>query len=189
MTGNKREVYYNDVLKMQIMEFVWKRAGKKLNGTLEVNLKEIIKDLKMMGHEYIICIGTDSQRNGRRYKFATVVVVRTRQNLGSGVYVGRGGKMIEADYFVDGLVKGKAGVKERMTLEVAKSIEVAYSLSNLFKDFGIVPQIHADINPDSRWESNKAMNEAVGYILGMGYEFKIKPDSWASSFGADRCAQ
>jgi predicted RNase H-related nuclease YkuK (DUF458 family) len=46
-------------------------------------------------------------------------------------------------------------------------------------------EIHADINPSTKYESNKALTEAVGYILGMGYNFKIKPESWAASTGAD----
>jgi predicted RNase H-related nuclease YkuK (DUF458 family) len=34
-----------------------------------------------------------------------------------------------------------------------------------------------------KWESNKALQQAIGYILGMGYQFKIKPDAYAASSG------
>jgi hypothetical protein len=46
-------------------------------------------------------------------------------------------------------------------------------------------EIHADINPDPKHESNKALQQAVGYILGMGYEFKVKPESYCASHCAD----
>jgi predicted RNase H-related nuclease YkuK (DUF458 family) len=46
-------------------------------------------------------------------------------------------------------------------------------------------EIHADINPNPKHDSNKALQQAVGYILGMGYDFKIKPEA-PSSNCADR---
>jgi predicted RNase H-related nuclease YkuK (DUF458 family) len=50
-------------------------------------------------------------------------------------------------------------------------------------------EIHADINPDPKWESNKALSQAIGYILGMGYEFKVKPSAWAASYCGDKYAK
>ncbi len=47
-------------------------------------------------------------------------------------------------------------------------------------------EVHADINTDPRFKSNTALNEAMGYIKGMGYQFKAKPDAFASSSCADR---
>ena len=97
--------------------------------------------------------------------------------------------VIGAQYFNTKFKKTKDAVKERMMYEVSKSIEVAYEISPLLDEYDIPLEIHADINPDIKWESNRALTEAVGYILGMGYDFKVKPDAWASSNGADRMAQ
>jgi predicted RNase H-related nuclease YkuK (DUF458 family) len=47
-------------------------------------------------------------------------------------------------------------------------------------------EVHADINSDPSFKSNVALKEAMGYILGMGYTFKAKPDAFASSYCADR---
>ncbi len=77
-------------------------------------------------------------------------------------------------------------VNERMVFEVGKSIEIAYELAPLLDLYEIPLEIHADINPDPAHDSNKALQQAVGYILGMGYEFKIKPDAWAASTAADK---
>jgi hypothetical protein len=64
-----------------------------------------------------------------------------------------------------------------MIFEVGKSIEVAYELSPLLESYGFNVEIHADINPNPKHDSNKALQQAVGYILGMGYDFKIKPEA------------
>ena len=77
-------------------------------------------------------------------------------------------------------------VNERMVYEVGKSVEVAYEIAPLMDLYEIPLEIHADINPDPLHDSNKALQSAVGYILGMGYSFKVKPDAWAASSGADK---
>jgi len=73
-----------------------------------------------------------------------------------------------------------------MMKEVSKTIEVACEISPLLDLYDIKLEIHADINPDVKFDSNKALSEAVGYMLGMGYDFKVKPDAWAASKGADK---
>ena len=77
-------------------------------------------------------------------------------------------------------------IKERMILEVAKSVEVAYSMCDLLDQYNVELEVHADINTDPSFQSNKALKEAMGYILGMGFVFKAKPDAFASSYCADK---
>ena len=77
-------------------------------------------------------------------------------------------------------------LKERMILEVSKSVEVAYSLCDLFDKYDVEMEVHADINTDPHFKSNIALREAMGYILGMGFVFKAKPDAFASSTCADK---
>jgi predicted RNase H-related nuclease YkuK (DUF458 family) len=73
-----------------------------------------------------------------------------------------------------------------MILEVAKSVEVAYALCDLLDYFNVALEVHADINTDPHFKSNEALKEAMGYILGMGFVFKAKPDAFASSSCADK---
>lgn len=166
----------------------WRRAGKKIQVPLNEYLEEIIKTEKGPNDIWRISVGTDSQRDGRKYKFATVILISVKEDLGNGVLKGKGGKMIDATYHLPVHGKNKEGVNERMLIEVGKSIEIAFEISPVLETHGIKMEIHADINADPRWESNKALSHAVGYILGMGYEFKIKPDAWAASYGGDRYA-
>lgn len=170
------------------MEWKWERAGKLLKVPLVEYLEEIIKGERALGREVTISIGTDSQRDGKAYKFATVIAIVSRQHMGKGVYVGKGGKMIYADYKLDMFSKNKEGVNERMLAEVSKSIEVAYEIAPLLDYYGIKLEIHADISPNPINESNKALSNAVGYIVGMGYEFKIKPNAFTASYCGDKYA-
>ena len=80
----------------------------------------------------------------------------------------------------------KYSIKERMLVEVAKSIEVAYELCELFTKYDVDMEVHADINTNPQFKSNEALREAMGYILGMGFAFKAKPEAFASSSCANK---
>src|SRR5207237_10613951 len=80
----------------------------------------------------------------------------------------------------------KYSIKERRLVEVAKSIEIAYELCNLFTIYGVDMEVHADINTNPNFKSNDALKEAMGYILGMGFAFKAKPEAFASSSCANK---
>ena len=77
-------------------------------------------------------------------------------------------------------------IKERMLVEVAKSIEIAYDLCHLFNLYNVDMEVHADINTNPHFKSNDALKEAMGYILGMGFAFKAKPEAFASSSCANK---
>jgi predicted RNase H-related nuclease YkuK (DUF458 family) len=47
-------------------------------------------------------------------------------------------------------------------------------------------EVHADINTNPQFKSNVALSEATGYILGMGFAFKTKPEAFASSSCANK---
>lgn len=164
----------------------WKRNDKTINEPILTYLERLFDEEIAKGYKLKVSIGTDSQRSGKgTYKFATVILIATSEDLGGGTIVGRGGKIISATYFNDFKARNKELVNERMVFEVGKSVEVAYEIAPLLDLYEIPLEIHADINPDPAHESNKALQQAVGYILGMGYSFKVKPDAWAASNAAD----
>jgi hypothetical protein len=77
-------------------------------------------------------------------------------------------------------------IRERMITEVSKSVAIAYELSEILTKHDIPLEIHADINTDTTFKSSVALKEAMGYIMGMGYEFNAKPYAFASSSCADK---
>ena len=125
------------------------------------------------GFRLKVCIGTDSQVKGKDTEFATVIVFLRE---------GQGGFM----FIHNEKTKQQFTVKQRMLEEVARSIEVAYHLCELFIAFNVDMEIHADINTNPNFKSNDALKEAMGYILGMGFAFKAKPEAFASSSCANK---
>lgn len=125
------------------------------------------------GHRLKVCIGTDSQVKGKETEFATVIVFLRE---------GQGGFM----FIHNEKTQHAFTIKERMLTEVAKSIEIAYELCHLFTRYDVDMEVHADINTNPQFKSNDALKEAMGYILGMGFAFKAKPEAFASSSCANK---
>ena len=122
---------------------------RKLNGTrikqpIEDEVRVMLMKEKEMGYDITICIGTDSQRKGDTIEFATVVVF---------IRKGKGGFM----YISNEVVKRKMAIKERMLEEVARSIDIAFRLCDLFIAFNVDLEVHADINTNPRFKSNAAL--------------------------------
>jgi uncharacterized protein len=126
-----------------------------------------------LGNKLKVCIGTDSQVKGPETEFATVIVFLRE---------GRGGFM----FIHNEKSMQQYHIKERMLVEVSKSIEIAYELCELFIEFEVDMEVHADINTNPQFKSNDALKEAMGYILGMGFAFKAKPEAFASSSCANK---
>lgn len=166
----------------------WKRNDVVIAEPITEYLSKIFDEEIAKGYNLKVSVGTDSQKGGGAgsYKFATVILITTTQDLGNGTVVGRGGMIIAATYYNIFKQRSKELVNERMVFEVGKSVEVAYEIAELLDLYEIPLEIHADINPDPAHESNKALQQAVGYILGMGYSFKVKPEAWAASNAADK---
>ncbi|MEZ4911043.1 MAG: ribonuclease H-like YkuK family protein [Saprospiraceae bacterium] len=132
----------------------------------------ILRELEL-GNKLKICIGCDSQVKSNIIEFATVIVV-LREKKGGFIYY----SMMKKN--------SKMTIKERMIFEVGLSVQLAYQLCPILDRYPIELEVHADINTDPNFGSNIALREATGYILGMGYTFKAKPDAFASSYCADR---
>ena len=77
-------------------------------------------------------------------------------------------------------------LRERMISEVGRSVTIAYELCDLLDRYDVALEVHADINTDPHFQSNVALKEAMGYILGMGFVFKAKPNAFASTSCADK---
>lgn len=151
-------------------------SGRQIKTSIHEEVMTVLTKEKNAGNELKVCIGTDSQVKGKKTEFATVIVF---------VRKGKGGFM----YIHNEETKQKMSIKERMLAEVAKSIDVAYGLCNIFSRFSVDMEVHADINTNPSFKSNDALKEAMGYILGMGFAFKAKPDAFASSSCANKVVQ
>jgi uncharacterized protein len=152
----------------------WRKFnGETIHLPIKDAVEETIKRETDKGNRLKVCIGTDSQVKGSETEFATVIVFLREHN---------GGFM----YIHNDKSRQQYHIKERMLVEVAKSIEIAYELCDLFIKYNVDMEVHADINTNPHFKSNDALKEAMGYILGMGFAFKAKPEAFASSCCADK---
>ena len=155
----------------------WRKLnGQRIAIPIEDEIRNTIERERALGNELKVCIGTDSQVKGRETEFATVIVF---------IRKGKGGFM----YIHNETTLQKMSIKQRMLTEVAKSIEVAYPLCNIFNRYSVDMEVHVDINTNPNFKSNDALKEAMGYIMGMGFAFKAKPDAFASSCCANKVVQ
>ncbi|SHF87208.1 ribonuclease H-like YkuK family protein [Pedobacter caeni] len=152
----------------------WKKfSGEIIHSSILEEVEQAIIRETEKGFHLKVCIGTDSQVKGPVTDFATVIVL-LREHHGGFMYIHQE-KTLQ-----------KMSIKERMLVEVQKSIETAYSVCDLLDLYDVDLEVHADINTNPMFKSNKALNEAMGYILSMGFIFKAKPEAFASSTCADK---
>lgn len=146
-------------------------------------IEDMVDLLLTLSKDTKIYLGCDSVRyfkNGRAYgRFATVAIVHKDGNKGCKIF---SNVSYEPDYDLK-----KDRPKMRMLNEVRKVCELYTQLAPFIDEYDI--EIHLDINMDPKHGSNCAASEAAGYVLGVtGIEPKLKPESWAASFGADGVA-
>jgi len=164
----------------------WRKlSGEWIKGSIVDEVRMVLVREKELGHQIKVCIGTDSQvkarpngSSGRRKEteFATVIVF---------IRKGKGGFM----YIQNDFSRKKMSIKERMLEEVSKSVEIAFQLCRIFTLYNVDMELHADINTNPNFKSYDALKDAMGYILGMGFAFKSKPEAFASSNCANKIVQ
>ncbi len=152
----------------------WRKfSGESIDLPIKTAVENAIQRETNQSYKLKVCIGTDSQVKGKETEFATVIVFLRE---------GHGGFM----FLHNETSLQQYSIKERMLVEVAKSIEIAYELCDLFTLYDVDMEVHADINTNPQFKSNEALKEAMGYILGMGFAFKAKPEAFASSSCANK---
>ncbi|HLP20688.1 MAG TPA: ribonuclease H-like YkuK family protein [Chitinophagales bacterium] len=157
-----------------ILTTKWRKLdGTRIDSPISEAVEKALIEERELGNQIKVCIGTDSQVYGTETEFATVIVLLRK---------GRGGFM----FINNNRTTQKMSLKERLLIEVSRSIEVAYHLCNLFDKYKTELEVHADINTNPRFGSNTALSEAMGYILSMGFTFKAKPDAHAASCCANK---
>ena len=143
-------------------------------------IEKIIDLLTSLSDDTKLYFGCDSQRYKKHgewwAKYATVFIVHMNGKNGCKIF-----RTISHEKDYD---QKKNRPAMRLMNEVRKTAELYMQLAPYVDNYDI--EIHLDINPDEKHGSSCVASQAAGYILGMTQiQPKLKPDSWASSFGAD----
>src|SRR5690554_7155607 len=97
---------------------MWKTfSGKPVSDDLQHLVEKTILRENQQGNKVRICVGTDSRVKMKRINFASVVVVVREKN---------GGYMF---FHKSSVLRSGVPVKERLIMEVGKSVEIAYQIN------------------------------------------------------------
>lgn len=151
----------------------------------EVNINDVAKIISRNvkeGQEYNLYIGTDSMS---RYDTKMVMVIALH-------HVGHGGI-----FFYDIIhVRRMYSIKQKLMKETELSISLADQLKKAFEKLydetgfdytSLHMKIHVDAGEDGK--SSQVISEISNYITAYGYEFTIKPDSYAASTIANKISK
>lgn len=141
----------------------WRTLSEVKVEDISVWVKEAIK-----GGQHVH-IGTDSLQTSRTTSFCTVVVILTPGKGGRAAYSRRTTPRIKS-------------LRDRLAQETWDSLEIAMELAPIVKND---LTIHLDVNVDEKYRSTQYRQELVGAVVGQGFKYLVKPDSWASSHIAD----
>jgi predicted RNase H-related nuclease YkuK (DUF458 family) len=117
----------------------------------------------------VVHIGTDSQTKSRKTKYSTVIAYR---------YGSRGVHYI---YCMNIFPKIR-DTFTRLFKEAELSLEIATWLSD---QINLKIEIDMDYNSDESRFSNKLVDQAKGWALGLGYKVNIKPNNQIATKAAD----
>ena len=95
---------------------------------------------------------------------------------------GKGGR----GYYNRIITQGKITTKQRLFQETYFAVKLATEINPLLETIGhTIKEIPTDLTPDPNYISSTMISHCLGYIHGMGFVGRTKPDSWAASSVAD----
>lgn len=146
-----------------------------------IDINEVKEFIEAQGPNTKIYLGADSARYKKSNKwyadYTLAIVVHIDGCHGCKIF---GEVQTEVDY------DAKASrPSTRLMNEVYKVAELFQKIEDCVGEKEV--EIHLDINPNERYNSNIVIQQAVGYIRGTCNVIPmVKPNAWAASYAADR---
>ena len=135
---------------------------------------KIIKDHTLKGAK--IFIGSDSFIANKKVCFATAVCLY--------------GSPLGGRYFFFKEKEPKNSFKilvTRITEETRRSLEIACLFMEEYKIDSSLIELHLDVSPFSAGNATSKFSDMLkGYVQGYGFDYRLKPDAWASQSIADK---
>ena len=159
-------------------------TGRKIENLTEYLSEIIEKEIEDDIFDLEFLVGCDSQVKKNRIVYVVAIVIHRKRKIGGGV---NGGRVFYKLENVKLSENEKIQPKRRLWNETYKSVETALWLDEFLIEYALeVDCIHADLNADKKYLSNEVVGTCLGYIKGMGFNGKIKPDSFVASKIADK---
>lgn len=144
---------------------------------IEIDFYEILKILKehtTKGSK--VFIGSDSFISSKKVCFASAICLY-------------GPDTPSRYFFFKEIVPKKpyTALVSRITEETRRSVEIGCLLMD---EYGYSPQkieLHLDVSPFSAGNATSKFSDMLkGYVQGYGFDYRLKPDAWASQSIADK---
>ena len=123
---------------------------------------------------YKVIVGTDSENRSGVTDFVTAIIAHRIGN--GGMYFWNRNSMSNIVVMADRIAK-----------ETQLSIELAWRLRETFRSNGLAgfePEVHLDVGEGGA--TRDMIRWVTGMVLGSGFHYKIKPDSFGATKVADR---
>jgi len=146
-------------------------------GVLEYEgvIEKVAEYIKQDTHyRYKIIVGTDSENRNGGTDFVTAIIVHR---------IGKGGLY----FWYRKNLKNIVTIPDRIAKETQFSIELAWKVRDTFRHNGLSgyePEVHLDVGEVGA--TRDMVRWVTGMVLGSGFSFKIKPDSFGATKVADR---
>ena len=135
---------------------------------------KLLKDYTLKGSK--VFIGTDSFVSNKKVCYATAICL-----AGSGLK----GRYF---FFKDFLPKKKNNpLIYRITEEASRSVQVGCLLMEEYGFSSDLIELHLDVSPSNKNHATSKFSDMLkGFVQGYGFDYKLKPNAWASQSIADR---
>lgn len=124
--------------------------------------------------KYKVIVGTDSESRDSGVEFVTAIIVHR---------LGKGGIY----FWSKNRTQKVFAIQDRIAKETQLSIELAWKLRDTFQHNGLSgyePEVHLDVGEDGI--TRDMIRWVTGMVLGSGFHYKIKPESFGATKVADR---
>ena len=141
------------------------------NHQTEAEFKKIISEYVSLGCK--VYIGTDSMCYGDSCNFATVVAFHNN-DIRVANYLYKRFKISNPVY---------TDLQTKITEEVNLAIQAAQFVVSCCPE--AIVEVHVDIGSNKKNKTRTLLPLVRGWVSGMGFVLRVKPESWASSAIAD----
>lgn len=155
-----------------IIEQNWSTGSHK-----QIDFYEILKIIKESTNKGSkVFIGSDSFISSDKVCFASAICIYGPETPGRYFF------------FKENIPSKQYSVLvSRITEETRRSVEIGCLLMD---EYGFNPQkieLHLDVSPFSAGNATSKFSDMLkGYVQGYGFEYRLKPDAWASQTVADK---
>ena len=142
-----------------------------------IDFYEMLKILKdYVSNKSKIFIGTDSFISNQKVCFATAICLY-------------GGNLPARYFFFKEKVNKKpfSALVSRITEETRRSVEIGCMLMEEYNFNPANIELHLDVSPFSAGNATSKFSDMLkGYVQGYGFDYRLKPEAWASQSIADK---